>query len=49
MEGEGSKGKKKSGDNEEISRIMNAAVDRFLKSPTRPTKTLTEPIICVDD
>ena len=45
-EGEGSnKRSKKSSDNEEICRIMNAAVDRFLKSPT---KSSADPVV-VDD
>lgn len=42
-EGGGKKGKKKSNDNDEICRLANAAVERFLKSPPRPaTSTNTK-------
>jgi len=51
MEEKGGKKKKssKSDESEEIARIMNAAVDRFLKSPTRQSDVLTQPVINVDD
>lgn len=51
MEEKGGKKKKssKSDENEEIARIMNAAVDRFLTSPTRQSDVLTQPVINVDD
>merc|ERR1712127_1119619 len=38
---EGAKRGKKSSDNAEICRLANAAVERFLKSPTRPAKAST--------
>ncbi len=52
MEENGGKKRKKSSksdETEEIARIMNAAVDRFLKSPTRQSDALKQIVINVDD
>jgi len=46
----GKKGKKKSSESEEMCRLASAAVERFLKSPTRPATSTDSkvPVINID-